>query len=280
MNNRIVFITGATAGIGLATAKQLGAMGAHIYFTARSEEKAKAARQEIMAAAGHTHVQYYLCDLASQKSIREMATRVKQDLPVIDVLINNAGCVYDNFTLTEDGIEATIATNHFAYFLLTNLLLENIQRSDYARIVNVASGSHYSGKIDVESFTQNKGYFVMKAYAQSKLANVLFTKELARRLSHTHVTANCLHPGVVLTGIGDKNTGRFTALAWKLFTAIGGIPTDKGAATSVYLASSPGVKGISGKYFDKCREKKPAKLALDESLQKLLWQESLKLCRL
>lgn len=279
MSNKVVLITGATAGIGLATGIELARRGMTVHFIARNKQKAEEVKQQLLAA-GSAGTQYFIADFSSQQSIRKVAAEVKAALPVIDVLINNAGGVNSEFELTEDGLEKTIATNHFAYFLLTNLLLDLVKKSDYARIINVASGSHYQGKIDFESFTKNKGYFIMKAYGQSKLANVLFTNELARRLHGTQVTANSLHPGMVDTQIGNKNTTGFAAFFWNLATKLGGIKVEDGAATSVYLATSPEVKGVSGKYFDKSREKKPSKLALNTQLQKQLWEVSEKLCPL
>lgn len=277
MSKKVVLITGATAGIGLETALELARRGMTVNFIARDKSKAEETKR-LLAEGGSSDSQYFIADFSSQKSIRTAALQIKQTLPVIDVLINNAGGVNSEFELTEDGLEKTIATNHFAYFLLTNLLLEQIKKSDYARIINVASGSHYQGKINFESFTQNKGYFIMTAYGQSKLANVLFTNELARRLAGTHVTVNSLHPGMVVTKIGDKNTNGLAAFVWNLATKIGGIKVQKGAETSVFLATSDKVKGVSGKYFDKSREKKPSKLALDLNLQKQLWEVSEKLC--
>lgn len=267
-------ITGATSGIGYATAKELIRQGAEVYFIARNKERAQAVKAELGAKG------FFIADLSSQKSIRKAAAEIKTQLPIVDVLINNAGGVATEFILTDDGIERTIATNHFAYFLLTNLLLENIKKSEYARVVNVSSDSHYRGKIDIESFTQNKGFFVNTAYAQSKLANVLFTKELARRLSNTHVTVNCLHPGVVDTQIGNKGTAWYAGAAWKLMTMILGVPLEEGAKTSVYLASSTEVKGVTGKYFDKCCEKKPSTTSEDAEMQKKLWEVSEQLCPL
>ena len=174
----------------------------------------------------------------------------------------------------------TIATNHFAYFLLTNLMLDLVKRSDYARIINVASESHYKGKIDFESFTKEKGYFIMKAYEQSKLANVLFTAALADKLKDTQVTVNCLHPGFVKTDIGNKDTQWFVKIFWTLASRLAAISVESGAQTSVYLASSPEVKGMTGKYFDKCKEKDPAPPAKDKELQKELWRVSEQLCPL
>ncbi len=277
MSKKVVLITGATAGIGLETALELARRGMAVNFIARDKNKAEETKRQL-AEAGSKDSHYFIADFSSQKSIRAAAQQIKQTLPVIDVLINNAGGVNSEFELTEDGLEKTIATNHFAYFLLTNLLLDQVKKSDYARIINVASGSHYQGKINFDSFTQNKGHFIMTAYAQSKLANVLFTNELARRLAGTHVTVNSLHPGMVVTKIGDKNTNGLAAFVWNLATKIGGIKVQKGAETSVFLATSDKVKGVSGKYFDKSREKKPSKLALDLNLQKKLWEVSEKLC--
>ena len=256
-------------------------MGAEIILTARSEEKLKQAIKEIQSATGNNKLKYYTADFSSQKSVRALAEKVKKDYQKIDVLINNAGATYSDFKLTEDGLESTIATNHFAYFLLTNLLLDLVKKSDYARIISVASGSHYQGKIDFDSFTKDTGHFVTKAYAQSKLANVLFTFELADRLNGTQVTANCLHPGMVKTDIGNKESNNWLAsTVWTLASGLLGISLENGAKTSVYLASSPEVKGVTGKYFDKCKVKEPAKLAKDKALGKQLWEVSEKLCPL
>jgi len=278
MNGRNVIITGGNAGIGLATSIALAKQGANIYIVSRGKDKAVEAVKTIIAESGNQRVKYFLANLSSQKSIRQLASEIKNEISVVDVLINNAGGTFSDFTLSEEGLEMTIATNHFAYFLLTNLLLDLIKKSDYARIVNVASGSHYKGKIDFESFTQKKSYFIMKAYEQSKLANVLFTNELAERLKGTSVTVNSLHPGFVKTHIGNKNATWYSDLFWSLATKLGAISVEDGAKTSVYLASSPEVKNVTGKYFDKCKEKKPAALALDKELGKQLWKKSEELC--
>jgi NAD(P)-dependent dehydrogenase (short-subunit alcohol dehydrogenase family) len=278
MQNKNVLITGGNAGIGLATAIDLAKKGANIFIVSRSEEKAKEAVQKINAENGNANAKYFLADLSSQKSIRALAEAVKKEITVLDVLINNAGGVFPDFKLSDDGLEMTIATNHFAYFLLTNLLLDLVKKSDYARIVNVSSGSHYKGKIDLASFTENKGYFILKAYEQSKLANVLFTQELAERLAATNVTVNALHPGFVKTDIGKKGTQWYASLFWTISSNLTAISVEDGAKTSIYLASSDAVKNVSGKYFDKCKEKTPAPLAADKALQKQLWAESERLC--
>lgn len=274
MKDKIVLITGASSGIGLETAKQLAKQGAQVVLVARSEQKLKEAADTIKTETGNPSIKYYTADFSSQQSVRTLAENITRNYTKIDVLINNAGGVFPEFKLTQDGLENTIATNHFAYFILTNALLPLVKKSDYARIVNVASGSHYKGKLDFESFTQNKGYFIMKAYAQSKLANVLFTYELAQKLKGSHVTVNCLHPGFVKTEIGNKKTNWYSSLFWSLGTMLGGISVQNGAKTSVYLATSPEVKGITGKYFDKCKAIEPNKDAYDAALRKQLWQVS------
>ena len=277
MKARNVIITGGNAGIGLATSIALAQQGANIYIVARDKAKAEEAVQTIISSSGNKNVKYFIANLSSQKSIRKLASEIKKEMSVVDVLINNAGGTFSDFTLSEDGLEMTIATNHFAYFLLTNLLLDSIKKSDYARIVNVSSGSHYKGKIDFESFGKKKSYFIMKAYEQSKLANVLFTNELAERLSATKVTVNSLHPGFVKTNIGNKNASWYSDLFWSLVTRFA-ISVEDGAKTSVYLASSPEVKNVTGKYFDKSKEKKPAALALNKELGRELWKRSEQLC--
>jgi len=278
MKGKVVLITGATAGIGLETAKVLAEKGARIYFIARDAAKAELAKDIIVQAGKGRSSKYYIADLSSQQSIRNVVSRIREDLPVIDVLINNAGAVYDRFTLSEDNIEMTIATNHFAYFLLTNLLLENIKAAPAGRIVNVSSGSNKMGKVDLESFTSDRGYQILKAYAQSKLVNILFTNYLARQLAGTGVTVNCLHPGRVRTDIGKKNTGWLSSLAWSLFLKYSSVSVEKGAMTSVYLASSPEVANITGEYFAKEKIAPYNPLAKNERLQKAVWDMSLELC--
>lgn len=274
MKDKIALVTGASSGIGLQTAKELAKLGMQVVLVARSEQKLKEAAEAIKQETKNANIKWYTADFSSQKSIRTLAENITRNYTKIDVLINNAGGVFPDFKLTEDGLENTIATNHFAYFILTNALLPLIKKSDYARIVNVASGSHYQGKIDFESFTKNKGYFIMKAYAQSKLANVLFTFELAEKLKGTQVTVNCLHPGFVKTEIGNKKTNWYSSLFWSLGTMLGGISVQNGAKTSVYLATSPEVKGVTGKYFDKCKAVEPNKDAYDTALRTQLWQVS------
>lgn len=274
MTGKRILITGSSSGIGLETAVGLAKQGAEIILVARSEAKLKHAIEHIKAKTGNNHLKYYTADFASLKSVQHLADKIKKDYDKIDVLINNAGAVYPEFKLNTDGLESTIGTNHFAYFLLTKELLPLIKKSDYARIVNVSSRSNFRAKMDFESFTKNKSYFIMKAYGQSKLANVMFTVSLAEKLKGTQVTVNCLHPGFVKTEIGNKGTQWYADLFWSLSTKLGAISVEDGAKTSIYLASSPEVKGVSGKYFDKCKTKEPNKLAHNKHLRDELWQIS------
>ncbi len=281
MKDKIVLITGSSSGIGLETAKELAKLGAEIILVARSEDKLKAAVATIKEATGNDKLKYYTADFSSQKSIRAVAEKIKKDYSKLDVLLNNAGGVFPDFALSEDGLEMTIATNHFAYFLLTNLLLDLLKKADSARIVNVASDSHYRGKIDYESFKKDKGYFILKAYEQSKLANVLFTVELVERLKGTRITANSLHPGsMVRTGIGDKDMPSYVKMVWGLASKLVGMSIEAGAKTSVYLASSSAVNGVTGKYFNKCKVQEESATAKDKHSAQELWRVSEELCPL
>lgn len=274
MKNKTVIVTGGNAGIGYETALGIAKLGATTYIVSRDETKAKAAVEQLKAESHNLAIDYFIADFSSQKSVHNVAETIKQKLTVIDVLVNNAGGVYPSFALSEDGLEMTIATNHFGPFLLTNLLLPLIEKSSEGRIVNVSSRSHYRGKIDFESFTKEKGYFVMKAYEQSKLANVLFSAELAERLKSKNITVNSLHPGVVKTDIGKKGTPAYIRWFWSMFTFLGGISVEDGAKTSIYLASSNEVKNVTGKYFDLCKIKEESGLAKDKRLAQQLWTET------
>lgn len=278
MTGKNVLITGGSSGIGFETAKAIAAQGANVFIVGRDTAKTEQTVKDLIAATGNKNIKYFLANFSSMKSVRQLAEQVKSELSVLDVLVNNAGAVFPEFKLNEEGLEMTIATNHFAYFLLTNLLLDLIKKAEAGRVVNVSSGSHYKGKLDFESFTHNKRYFITKAYGQSKLANVFFTQELAERLKGTNVTVNCLHPGVVKTNIGNKDTNWYSGLTWTMFSRIGGISVEAGAKTSVYLATSPEVENVTGKYFDKCKQKEPAKITHDKALQKKLWEVSEQYC--
>ncbi|MCA1599720.1 MAG: SDR family NAD(P)-dependent oxidoreductase, partial [Chloroflexi bacterium] len=214
-------------------------------------------------------------DLSSQESIRDLARTFTDKYDQLQVLVNNAGGVFSKRETTVDGLEMTFALDHLAYFLLTTLLLPVLERSAPARIINVSSGAQGTGKIDFDDLQGAKRYSGWRAYSQAKLANVLFTYELARRLQGTGMTANCLHPGFVATGFAQNNSGALQALikAGQVFA----ISPEKGAETSVFLASSPLVEGVSGKYFANKKEKKSAKQSYDESAARRLWDVSAQL---
>lgn len=278
MKTKTCLVTGATSGIGLETAKQLAIKGFDIYITGRNEQKSAEALQQINRAAPGKAKGYFLCDFASQHSIREAAKHIRNSLIELNVLVNNAGAVYQHKELTEEAIEKTFATNHLGYFLFTHLLIPIIPANQGNRIVNVASDAHFSAKFDLNNIVNPKKYSIFTAYANSKLANIMFTMYLAEKLKPKAITANCLHPGVVKTRIGNKNTANWMGLIWNMLTTIRGISVEKGAASSVYLASSNKVSHISGKYFYECHESKPSKLSMDTSLQQQLWELSEKLC--
>ncbi len=275
MKNKTVVITGGNDGIGYQTALQLARLGANVIIIGRNEEKTKQAYENIQAEPGAGKAHDIIADLSVMKNIRRAAAEIRGITDKVDVLINNAGGVFTNFELTEDGLEKSIATNHFAYFLLTGLLLDLIKKSDDARIINVSSDAHYNGKIDFDSFTSNKSYNLFIGYRQNKLANILFTYELAERLKNTQVTVNSLHPGTVKTKLANK-AGFLIGAAWSLVTLFSMSPA-KGAKTSVFLATDESVKNITGRYFSNCKQVEPHPAAHDKDLRKKLWEVSEKL---
>jgi len=265
-------VTGANAGIGKEIARQLARRGARVIFLCRSEERARAAMEEIATDTGNDNLHLVLCDLSRQAQIRAAAQEITERFDRLDVLVNNAGVYLTDFVLTVDQLEKTWAVNHLGYFLLTNLLLDLLKASAPARIVNVASDAHRDATIDFDNLNGEQGYNWYTAYGQSKLANVLFTRELARRLEGTGVTANALHPGVVASEIWNRNADWVSWLV-RLFTPFFRSP-QKGAETAVYLATSPEVAGVSGRYFKDCQEKRPAEVAQDEAVARRLWAVS------
>jgi NAD(P)-dependent dehydrogenase (short-subunit alcohol dehydrogenase family) len=276
MLGKTVVITGGNSGIGLETAVGLARMGANIIITARDPEKGKQAVQDIKDRGATDAVDLVVFDLASLRSVRAGAAELLDRCPRIDVLVNNAGLVLTTRGETEDGFETTFAVNHLGPFLLTNLLLERIKASAPARIVNVASTAHKGARkgMDFDDLQATKRYSGMRVYSASKLANILFTVELARRLEGSGVTANSLHPGTVRTGYGrDGDTSGILGIGIKIAAPFFLTPT-KGAATSIYLASSPDVDGVSGEYFVKCKPRTPSKAARDTAAARRLWDES------
>lgn len=270
-------ITGANAGIGYETALQLAIQGFEVCIVGRSEPRCKEAVSNIQKQCPSAHISYAIADLSSQQSIKHVAIDIRNRFPILDVLINNAGQVFSKYETSVDGIEMQFATNHLAYFLLTNELLPSLLKSKQGRIINVSSNSHYHGSIHFDDLFFEKKYSFFKAYAQSKLCNVFFTFRLASLLQHTHITVNALHPGLVRTHIGEKNTKWWEALAWKLWS-MKGISQAEGARTSVYLASAADLSQQSGKYWSKCKIKEPDAQLSDENISQKLWHISEQYC--
>ncbi len=275
MQGKIVLITGATDGIGKETAKRLASMGGEIVIAGRNQEKAENVVEEIKSFSGNKMISFLLADLSSQTQIRQLAEDFQSKFKRLDVLINNAGSIFLRRKLSVDGIEMTFAVNHINYFLLSNLLLDMVKKNTPSRIVNTSSGSHLRGEINFDDINLSKKYFFQRAYSQSKLANVMFTIELARRLAGSGVTVNCFHPGFVKTNMAvtDNKVMRF----FKPLVFRTGIPVEEGAETAIFLASSPDVDGVSGKYFYKKKEREISPKAKDIEAQKRLWDASEKL---
>ncbi|EFM11957.1 short-chain dehydrogenase/reductase SDR [Paenibacillus curdlanolyticus YK9] len=272
MNNRRVLLTGANAGIGKATAEALAKQGASLILACRDTAKGEEVRQEIVRSTGNDRIDLLRLDLASFASIRTFAAEVNRSYDKLDVLVNNAGIMMNEWTPTAEGLETIMGVNHFGTFLLTGLLTDLLQASGCSRIVTVSSMAHRMYKLNVDDLHAKHNYLPSRAYGQSKLANILFTYELARRLNGSGVTANCLHPGIVKTSFAKRLTGleMLSFAALKPFM----ISVEKGAATSVFLASSPEVEGVSGRYFIRCKEARSSKLSHNAQLAKALWEES------
>lgn len=265
-------ITGANSGIGLATAIAIAQKGAEVIIVCRNLAKANVAKEQIINKSGNKKVALLLADFADQASIRRMAEQFHQEYGQLDILINNAGLIASNREETADGYEYTFAVNHLGYFMTTCLLMPALQAAPSARIVSVSSEAHRIGEINFDDIQLRRGYTNMKAYAQSKLANILFTDTLAKKLKDTNITANCLHPGVVKTnfaGEGDLLMKGMFLLARPFM-----ISATEGAQTSIYLASSPEVEGVTGKYFAKCKKKRPATRATNPDTAEQLWKLS------
>ena len=272
MTGRTVLVTGGTSGIGKATAMGLAAMGARLAITGRDHERAEHAAREIRAATG-AHLEVFIADLSSQTEVRRLASEVLQAYPRIDVLVNNVGGYWDGRHVTADGLERTFALNHLAPFLLTNLLLGRLKQGGPARVVTVSSGAHAMGRIDFDDLQGERSYSGQRAYNQSKLANVLFTYELARRLQASAVTANVLHPGVVRTSFGAEDPGRVQRLFVPFVRPFMKTPV-RGAATSIHVASSPDLERVTGRYFVNSKPRRSSTRSYDEAVAARLWQVS------
>jgi len=272
MAGKTVLVTGGSGGIGRATALGLATLGAHLAITGRDRERTEAAAREIRAAGGG-QVDVFVADMSVQSEVRRLADEALHRLPRIDVLVNNVGGFWNTRHVTADGLERTFALNHLAPFLLTNLLLDRLKQSAPARVVTVSSGGHSMGRIDFDDLGGERSYSGMRAYSQSKLANILFTYELARRLGAGAVTANALHPGMVRTGFGAEDSGSLQRLFTPLMRPFMKSPP-QGAATSIYLAASPEVDRVTGCYFAGCRPRRSSKRSYDEATAARLRQVS------
>ena len=274
MQNKTVLVTGATNGIGFETARSLAAMGATLIGVGRNPQKCAEAAAQITQATGNAKVEFLVADLAVQAQVRQLAETFKHKYNRLEVLVNNAGAFFARREESTDGIEMTWALNHLNYFLLTDLLLDVLKASAPARIVNVSSTAHTGVKgINFEDIEFKHGYSGWTAYGHSKLANVLFTYELARRLAGTRITANALHPGFVATGFGHNNS-RLMRVGMNIAQKIIAKRPEQGAETSVYLASSPEVEGVSGKYFDNKQAIKSSAASYDTEAARRLWDLS------
>jgi NAD(P)-dependent dehydrogenase (short-subunit alcohol dehydrogenase family) len=272
-----ILVTGATSGIGLEAAVELARRGGHLILVGRDRGRTETAVDQVRSRSGAAAVDHLLADFSSQADVRRLAQEVLARYDRLDVLVNNAGGVNKTRTVTVDGIETTFAVNHLGYFLLTNLLKDLLVRSAPARVVTVASEGHRHGTLDFDDLGYERGgYKIMRSYARSKLANVLFANELARRLAGTGVTSNSLHPGAVATNIWAGAPSLAKPLIYLVFRPFF-LSVPKGAAPIVHLAASPDLEGVTGTYFDRHKPVAPAPLAQDEALARKLWDLSAKM---
>ncbi len=279
-NDRISLVTGANSGIGFETAKALAAQGDRVFLLCRNEEKGRAALEHIQQETGNERLELLTADLGSQNQLRQAGAELARRVDRLDVLVNNAGTWMSQHQLTEDGVESVIAINHLAYFLLSHLTYPLLRESAGGRIVNVSSDSHFQVRgMHFDDLHLTGNYHGLRSYAQSKLANVLFTYEFDRRKPDAHICINAVQPGLVQTDIGLKNTNWLHALAWRIRRQMKGNKTPaQGAATSVYLASHPEAGGLSGKYWEDCRPKPSSKASYDQEAAERLWQVSCEWC--
>ena len=278
MQGKVVVITGATSGIGAVAAEQLAAMGARIVLVARDKTRAEAELARLREKSTGPQPSVHYADLALLEDMQRVGREIASAESRIDVLINNAGALFSHRILTRDGLETTFATNHMSYFVLTEMLRQRLVASAPARVINTSSDAHRRAKLDFDDLQSANGYAGFKVYGRSKLANILYTRELARSLAGTGVTANSLHPGFVATRFGDQSGGAFSVMV-RLAKSFA-ISPEKGAETIVYLASSGEVSKVSGEYFYKCRAAAPTKEAQDDEAARRLWQASARLAGL
>jgi NAD(P)-dependent dehydrogenase (short-subunit alcohol dehydrogenase family) len=276
MKGKTVVITGATDGIGLEAAAGLGALGARLVLVGRNQAKGVVALEALRQRVPGIQAEMHYADLSRRDEIERLAPELLASAPRIEILLNNAGAFFAKRAEIEKGLEQTFALNHLGYFRLTAALRERLIASAPSRIVNVASEAHRNATLDFDDLQTAHGYNGWKAYQRSKLANILYTRELARRLSGTGVTANCLHPGFVRTHFGDNNRGLW-GLGIRVSKLFGAISIPRGAETPVYVASAPEVEGLTGKYFDRCRVREPNAAARNDADARRLWEISEKL---
>jgi len=275
MRGKVVVITGGTSGIGQVAAERLAEMGARIVLVARDQARADAALERLRRLGGDAGHSARLADLSSIAATKTVAAEIAAAEPRIDVLINNAGALFNRRRLSPDGLEMTFAVNHMAYFVLTEGLRERLAATPGARVVSTASGAHQGAKLDLNDLQSAKSYTGIAVYARSKLCNILWTRELARRFESAGVTANCLHPGFVATRFGDGSGGFLQSLM--PLAKLMAISPQKGAETIVYLASSPEAAGVTGRYFYQCKPMEPSPEAQDDAVAGWLWAQSVKL---
>jgi NAD(P)-dependent dehydrogenase (short-subunit alcohol dehydrogenase family) len=272
MNGKVCLVTGATDGIGKVSARVLAELGAKVIIVGRNPEKSAIVLAELRSISGNENIDLLMADLAVMQEVRDLAEQVISRYDRIDVLLNNAGGYFTKHEITSDGLEMTFALNHMSYFLLTNKLMELLKYSAPARIVNVSSNAHYGVDMEFENLNGEQEYKAWKAYQKSKLANVLFTYELLKKVPG-NITVNCLHPGFVATNFGHNNGGFFGPVL-KIAQRISAIDPEEGAKTSIFLCSAPEVKGVSGKYFYKCQPKTSSRESRNMDTGKRLWQIS------
>jgi NAD(P)-dependent dehydrogenase (short-subunit alcohol dehydrogenase family) len=275
LQERVIVITGATSGIGQIAAGELAGMGARLVLVARDRTRGESALAYLRDAGPRTKHTIHYADLSSIAEMKRAASEIAAAEPRIDVLINNAGALFGSRRQTPDGLEMTFATNHMSYFVLTLGLADRLRATPGARVVNTASDAHKGAKLDFDDLQTTKNYRGFAVYGRSKLCNILFTREIARRWRDTGVTVNCLHPGFVATRFGDHSGGTFSRVirVAKWFA----ISPEKGARTIVYLASSTEIANTSGAYFYKCKPAEPTQEAQDDESAKRLWDESSRL---
>jgi retinol dehydrogenase 12 len=272
MQGKVCLVTGATSGIGRVTAQALAQQGATVVLVGRNPERTAATVGHIQQETGNSHVEYLMADLSAQAQVRQLAGEFQRRFARLDVLLNNAGAFFSQRHVSVDGIEMTLALNHLTYFLLTHLLLDTLKATPAARIVNVSSDAHRQAQFDFADPQETHHYRGWRAYCQSKLANLLFTYELTRRLAGTHITANAVHPGFVATRFGHNNRGLVALGVW--LAQFRALSPEQGAETLIYLATSPEVAGVTGMYFVEKRSVESSVVSYDQAAAQRLWQLS------